>query len=83
MTDRRKLLARLSASQFAAWEVRVYLDTHPCDRVAADLLARYTKETAALKAEYERQYGPLTVANPEEADWQRDPWPWDYQGSDD
>ena len=52
-------------------------------RVAADLLARYTKEAASLQAEYERQYGPLTVANPEEADWLRDPWPWDYQGSDD
>ncbi len=81
MSDRKKLLMRLSATQFAAWELHMYLDTHPCDRTANEMFRKYTNEAEILKAEYEKKYGPLTVSNSYEADWLNDPWPWENQRS--
>ena len=48
---------RLSATQFAAWELHMYLDTHPCDRTANEMFRKYTNEAEILKAEYEKKYG--------------------------
>ena len=80
MNDRKRLLNRISATQFAAWELHMYLDTHPCDRTANEMFRKYTKEAAVLKSEFERKYGPLTAHSSEEADWLCDPWPWDIEG---
>lgn len=80
MSERKKLLQKLSAVQFAAWELHMYLDTHPCDSTANEMFRKYTAEAKMLKTEYEKQYGPLTVSSSYEADWLCDPWPWDIQG---
>ena len=80
MSDRKKLLQKLSAVQFAAWELHMYLDTHPCDTTANEMFRKYTEEAKMLKTEYEKKYGPLTVSSSYEADWLCDPWPWDIQG---
>ena len=79
MNDKKKLLMRLSATQFAAWELHMYLDTHPCDRTANEMFRKYTNETEMLRAEYEEKYGPLTVSSSYEADWLNDPWPWENE----
>lgn len=79
MNERNKLMARLSAVQFAAWELHMYLDTHPCDMQANEMFRKYSAEAAMLKKEYERKYGPLTVSSSEEADWLCDPWPWENE----
>lgn len=81
MNDRKKLLMRISSTQFAAWELHMYLDTHPCDRTANEMFRKYTDEAKMLKAEFERKYGPLTITGSNEADWLKDPWPWENQGS--
>lgn len=80
MSDRKKLLQKLSAVQFAAWELHMYLDTHPCDTTANEMFRKYTEEAKMLKTEYEKKHGPLTVSSSYEADWLCDPWPWDIQG---
>ncbi|MBR5442609.1 MAG: spore coat protein CotJB [Clostridia bacterium] len=79
MNERNKLMARLSAVQFAAWELHVYLDTHPCDTAANETYRKYTAEAAVLKKEYEGKYGPLTITASTEADWICDPWPWENE----
>lgn len=79
MNEQNKLMARLSAVQFAAWELHMYLDTHPCDSSANEMFRKYTAEAESLKNEYERKYGPLTVSASEDADWLCDPWPWDIE----
>ncbi len=79
MNEQNKLMARLSAVQFAAWELHMYLDTHPCDSAANEMFRKYTAEAESLKNEYERKYGPLTVSASEDADWLCDPWPWDIE----
>lgn len=81
MNERQKLLHRISTAQFAAWELHLYLDTHPCDSSANEMFRRYTEEAAMLKKEYERRYGPLKVSSSNEADWLKDPWPWENERS--
>ncbi len=80
MADRKKLLQKLSAVQFAAWELHMFLDTHPCDSTANQMFQKYTDEAAMLKREYEAKFGPLTASGSDNADWLCDPWPWDIQG---
>lgn len=81
MNDREKLLRRLSAVQFALWELHLYLDTHPCDRTAAEMCEKYSADAAALKNEYEAGFGPLSAGNCESCEWLSDPWPWDIERS--
>ena len=81
MAERNKLLRKLQAAKFAAWELHLYLDTHPCDKAANEMFRKYTNEAEILKAEYEKKYGPLTVSASYEADWLNDPWPWENQRS--
>lgn len=75
--NKTKMLRRLSAIGFAMYECRLFCDTHPDDADAAALLSSYKKKYDALKAEYEKQFGPLTLTGYNSDEWLRDPWPWD------
>ncbi len=79
MSDRRKYLEALQAADFAVWETRLYLDTHPCDAAALEALRCYEEQAAQARAEYEARFGSLTGA-PDGCTWQwvEDPWPWNY-----
>ncbi len=81
MNERKKLLMRISTSQFAAWELHMFLDTHPCDKSANEMFRKYTAEYKMLKKEYEAKYGPLVVSSSDNADWLNDPWPWENERS--
>ena len=37
---------------FAVTELRLYIDTHPCDKTAMEKYKMYLKQLDALKAEY-------------------------------
>ncbi len=78
MKTRKQKLLRLSALQFAAWELHIYLDTHPNDKNAAlrhnELSAEYQK----LLADYENEYGPIILPATGNA-WLDDPWPWETE----
>lgn len=82
MTAQQKLLRRLSALQFALWELHLYLDTHPSDLQAASMHAKHEKQLTELKAEYESRFGPLSPPKIEGADWLKNPWPWDVEGGE-
>lgn len=80
MSEREMLLRRLSSTQFAAWEMHIFLDTHPNDRAAMQSLKKYDERAAALKAEYEKQFGPLTASDiygDTGFEWVNGPWPWE------
>jgi len=82
MNDREMLLRRLSSSQFAAWEMKMYLDTHPSDEKALISLKKYQLQTDKLMQEFEEKYGPLVTSNvmgDTSWEWINDPWPWEYQ----
>ena len=82
MNERDKLLKKLSAAQFAVWELHLYLDTHPCDKSAVELCQKHTEEAEALQQEYVKKYGALKAESCNTAEWLSDPWPWDITGSE-
>lgn len=82
MTKKESLLRQLSASQFATWELHIYLDTHADDKKAYELYQKHVSRLENLKAEYETLYGPLNTGNGTVAQWLADPWPWDIQEED-
>ena len=75
--EKKKLLKRLSALGFAMYECRLYCDTHPNDTEALQMLNDYKSKYEAVKAEFEKQYGPLTLNGFNSDEWLKDPWPWD------
>lgn len=82
MNEREILLRKLASHDFAAAELHIYLDTHPDDSTAADMLSRYESKSEALRKEFEEKFGPLTSMNENGNRWAwiSDPWPWDCQG---
>lgn len=72
-----KLLRRVSALQFAMYELRLFLDTHPDNMEAKEMMNAYRKKYEAVKAEYEKEFGPLTLNGYNSDEWLKDPWPWD------
>ena len=74
---KEKLLIRLSSAQFAMFELRLFLDTHPDDRDAKNMFDKYRAKYDTLKKEYEEQFGPLTLNGTNSDEWLKDPWPWD------
>ena len=60
-----KLLRRLSAMQFAMWEMREFLDTHPNCPDAKALYNAYKEKYDTLAKEYEARFGPLTLRSEE------------------
>ncbi len=75
--NKKKLLQRVSALGFAMYECRLFCDTHPDDAEALQLLKSYKKKYEAVKDEYEKQFGPLTLTGYNSDEWLKDPWPWD------
>lgn len=75
--NKAKLLRRVSELGFAMHELRLFLDTHPNDPEAQALFDKYRKKYDAVKDEYEKQFGPLTLNGYNSDEWLKDPWPWD------
>lgn len=76
-----KLLRRVSALGFAMYELRLFTDTHPNNIDAIEMLNSYQKKYEAVKDEYEKQYGPLTLNGYNSDEWLKDPWPWENEAN--
>ena len=79
MNDQQKLLNKLSVAQFAAWELHLYLDTHPADAAALDYYRNMVTMRKQAMDTYQHQFGPLNVDHvyTNNWDWISDPWPWE------
>ena len=55
LTEKAKLMQCLSAEKFAAWELHLYLDTHPCDKTAQRMHEKHMARAKELREEYERK----------------------------
>ncbi len=75
-------LGEVMALCFVSHELQLYLDTHPKDTEAFELLKSSLQLTEEAKRRYVAKYGPL---NPDDLlcresfDWLEDPWPWMYR----
>lgn len=78
--SRNNLKHQLMAVRFSMWDLHLYLDTHPCDETAAELLERYKEKYRRLLSEYECKYGPLSPESGHGEAWTKAPWPWDKAG---
>lgn len=77
LTEKTKLMNALSAEQFAAWELHLYLDTHPCDKTAQRMHEKHIARAKELREEFEKKFGPLSTRTGEGCDWVKGPWPWE------
>ena len=68
---------------FAMWELRLYLNTHPCDKEALAMLHKLQTECC------EPNYATTFLEDVSCCDgtrnpawrWTRDPWPWEYEAN--
>ncbi len=79
MSEQERWMRQISAHSFSAWELHVFLDTHPNNCEAAKKLKETQEKLRELTAKYEEKYGPIneTSANTSRWAWITDPWPWE------
>lgn len=81
MHNRDELLKQLTALDFMAVDLQLYLDTHPNDRGALCKYNAIVAQAAMLRSMFERLYGPLcSFRSSTQYPWQwiNNPWPWNY-----
>lgn len=80
--SRNELLKKIQQYNFAAYDMLLYLDTHPEDTKAFGLYRELVKAYRNLLDQYCDTYGPLTAydsAKHDEFRWLESPWPWERQ----
>lgn len=86
MNNKTMMRRRISAVDFALFELTEFLDTHPDDQRALQLREQYLMKRQELIHEYEQQCGPYIVtANDVRGNrwtWVENPWPWDFKGEE-
>ena len=78
--DQMRLLKFISQVSFSLTETNLYLDTHPCDKVALSYYQMVKKQRQEAVEEYSRKYGPLLADQVDGKDywtWVETPWPWE------
>ena len=82
--SRRKKLRQVQEADFLAFDLQLYLNTHPDCIRALELYTTTVKNAKMLRSEYEKEYGPLTAkASSPQSPWQwiKNPWTWEYERS--
>ena len=78
--SRQALMRELMAHDFAALDLQLFLDTHPCDKKALKAFTEETEKTKELTKKYEARFGPITASgSDDELPWQwiQSPWTWE------
>lgn len=81
-TRKGQLLSEVMMYDFNVHEMNLYLDTHPCDKEAFEKLLKFQKKACEARANYEQEFGALTVSNLTSCQgytWVCGPWPWQRQ----
>jgi spore coat protein JB len=81
MMDRDEMLRELTALDFVAVDLALYLNTHNDDREALSQYNAILSKANTLRHQYESNFGPLySYRSPSAYPWQwdKDPWPWEY-----
>lgn len=76
---------QMQALHFAINELVLYLDTHPEDTEALELLRQYNEMYHHGQEEMMRLHGPQTVLQAgqgESFDWVKNPWPWELAANE-
>lgn len=65
-------ISQCQVDKFAIWELRLYLNTHPCDQKALALLRKLTEQL-------DSDCGCTFSSDCNRWSWLDNPWPWEYQ----
>ncbi len=82
MSERQRLLKRLQVCEFTLDDVRLYLDSHPCDRAALEYYKKHLEMRNKAYQDYIEKFGPLMAndcINTEKWTWVEEPWPWEKE----
>ncbi len=74
------LMREVQAACFAAYDLQLYLNTHPTDSRAMMMYTAAVQRKKALTEEYEKAYGPITAdsaAGTMPWQWIKSPWTWE------
>lgn len=78
--ERDEVLKKLTALDFMATDMALYLDTHPYDKQGISIYNEVLKEANEMRKIYEKNFGPLcsyrSVSNNEKFTWIDNDWPW-------
>lgn len=84
MTNKQEKLYKVQKYNFAAYDLLLYLDTHPEDKRAFCMFGEMVKSYNKARREYEQEFGPLeafNAANFECFNWLDSPWPWEKEAN--
>ena len=84
MSEQERLMRQISAYKFSAWELHMFLDTHPNNCEAAQRLKEAQKKAAELTEKYESQFGPINETSRDTSRWAwiTGPWPWEVEANE-
>ncbi len=80
MSEKDKLFRAIQMYDFALYEIKLYLDTHPNCRKGLDYFHKYNDLKKAAEEEYINLYGPIVSSQVKSRDrwtWVNEPWPWE------
>ena len=82
MTNKTELKRKIHELDFALHELNLFLDTHPTNKRAMELLSEYRKKRESCIALYEEHFGRYisTVDDVPASscwEWLNSPWPWE------
>ena len=78
--SRQELLSWINKVSFMAYDMALYLDTHPDDTQALEFFQKYSQMRRQALANYAAQFGPLTmhcINHEDHWQWATQPWPWE------
>lgn len=86
MNEKQNLKRAIHGYDFAIYEMVLYLDTHPLDKMALQKFKYFKTKRAAAIEEYESKFGPYVVTankvnNEHHWSWVDDPWPWENEAN--
>lgn len=80
--NKAELKCRIYELDFAIHELVLFLDSHPTNKKALELLRKYRERRKELIAVYEEKFGPYIVTSKDVPatgcwKWLQGPWPWE------
>jgi spore coat protein JB len=80
VTGKKQLEEAIMQASFAIDDIKLYLDTHPCDGDALKMYEDYRKIRKVALKEYTQNYGPMSAYDVNVDNywsWVNSPWPWE------
>lgn len=78
------LLKNIQQTNFAAYDMLLYLDTHAGDKKAFEMYKSLIQKRNMQVDEFQKNFGPLSqsdAALQESFNWLDNPWPWEKEGN--